>query len=258
VLEVPQHKHILTPLLQAFGTLTQFRRTIHQHRPRRSVIIGKCFVFPFHIGRFPGIARLDCQHANVFMREGLSRLRQRCGIHAQGQHHLLGADLTRVVDHDDEGLLGIDRLFQLINPQALKPVANGRPARDGLLDAEPLKEHPQRSDSPAKADRPGDIDAQRNHPCSIPMSPQRRIFRQVDGLPGLIPLSLGFHSPLLQGLHALLLLFELLPLLSHLRLEFVDPLVEFADFRVQRLSTPQQNRGDNADWGLEFLDLLVP
>jgi hypothetical protein len=90
------------------------------------------------------------------------------------------------------------------------------------------------------------------------MSAQRRIFRQVDGLPGPIPLSLGFDSPLLECFHALLLLFELLPLLSHLRLEVDDPLVEFADFRVPRLSTPQQNRRDNADWGLEFLDLLVP
>ena len=90
------------------------------------------------------------------------------------------------------------------------------------------------------------------------MGAQGRIFREVDRLPGLIPLSLGFDSPLLEGFHALLLLFELLPLLSHLPLEFDDPLVEFADFRVQRLSTPQQNRGDNADWGLEFLDLLVP
>ena len=43
-----------------------------QHRPWRSVAIGKCFVFPFHIGRFPGLARLDFQHANVFMREWLS------------------------------------------------------------------------------------------------------------------------------------------------------------------------------------------
>jgi hypothetical protein len=90
------------------------------------------------------------------------------------------------------------------------------------------------------------------------MGAQRRIFRQVDGLPGLIPLSLGFHSPLLQGFHALSLLFELLLLLSQLRLEFGDPLVEFADFRDLCLSTPQQNRGDAADRGLEFLDILVP
>ena len=29
-------------------------------------------------------------------------------------------------------------------------------------------------------------------------------------------------------------------------------------FRTQRLSTPQQNRGQNADGGLECLDLFVP
>jgi hypothetical protein len=90
------------------------------------------------------------------------------------------------------------------------------------------------------------------------MGAQGRIFREVDGLPGLIPFSLGFHSPPLEGFRALLLLFELLPLLSHLRLEFGDPLVEFADFRGLCLSTSEQNRGDNADGGLEFLDLLVP
>jgi hypothetical protein len=63
------------------------------------------------------------------------------------------------------------------------------------------------------------------------MGAQGRILWEVDGLPGLIPLSLGFDSPLLEGFYALLLLFELLLLLCHLRFEFLDPLVEFADFR---------------------------
>jgi hypothetical protein len=90
------------------------------------------------------------------------------------------------------------------------------------------------------------------------MGAQRRIFREVDGLSGLLLLSLRFHGPLLEGFQALLLLFELLPLLSHLGFEFGDPSVEFADSRALCLSTPQQNRRDNADWGLEFLDLLVP
>jgi hypothetical protein len=80
----------------------------------------------------------------------------------------------------------------------------------------------------------------------------------VQGLSGLIPLSFGFDRSLLQGFDALLSLFELLPVLSHLGLEFGDLLVEFADSRVLRFSTPQQNCRDDADWGLEFLDLLVP
>jgi hypothetical protein len=90
------------------------------------------------------------------------------------------------------------------------------------------------------------------------MSAQGRIFREVDGLPGLIPLSLCFHGPLLEDFQALLLLFQLPPLLSHLGFEFGDPLVEFADSRVLCLSTPEQNRRDHADWGLELLDLFVP
>jgi hypothetical protein len=90
------------------------------------------------------------------------------------------------------------------------------------------------------------------------MSAQGRIFRQLDRLSGPIPLSFGFDSPSLEGFQALLLLLELLPLLSRLGFQFGDPLVEFADFRVLRLPTPQKNCGDNADWGLEFLDLLVP
>jgi hypothetical protein len=91
------------------------------------------------------------------------------------------------------------------------------------------------------------------------MGAQGRILREVDGLSSLIPLSLGLHSPLLEDFHPLSLLFELLlRLLSTLGFEFGDPLVEFADSRFLRLPTPQQNRGDNADWGLEFLDLLVP
>ena len=40
MLEVPQHKHVFTPVFQALGTLTQFHRTIDQHRPKRSVLIG--------------------------------------------------------------------------------------------------------------------------------------------------------------------------------------------------------------------------
>jgi hypothetical protein len=75
----------------------------------------ECFVFPFHIGRFPRVARLDFQHANVFMRQSVSRLRHRGGIHAQCQHHLFGANLIRVVDHDHEGLTEIERLFHLID-----------------------------------------------------------------------------------------------------------------------------------------------
>jgi hypothetical protein len=77
-------------------------------------------------------------------------------------------------------------------------------------------------------------------------------------LPSLIPLSLCFDSPLLEAFNSSLFLFQLLLLLIQLGLEFGDPFVEFADFRTLSLSTPQQNRGHNADWGLEFLDLLVP
>ena len=61
------------------------------------------------------------------------------------------------------------------------------------------------------------------------MSAQGRVFRELDGLPSLITLSLGFDSPLLEGFQALLLLFELLPLLVQLGLEFGDPLMEFPD-----------------------------
>jgi hypothetical protein len=42
-----------------------------------------------------------------------------------------------------------------------------------------------------------------------------------------------------------------------LGLEFGDLSVEITDSSGLRLSTPQQNRGDNADWGLEFLDLAA-
>ena len=90
------------------------------------------------------------------------------------------------------------------------------------------------------------------------MRAERRIFREVDGLSGLISLSLGFHRPLLEGFNSLLLLFELPSLLIQLGVEVGDPLAEFGDFRGLCLPTPEQNRGDNAEGGLEFLDLLVP
>lgn len=38
----------------------------------------------------------------------------------------------------------------------------------------------------------------------------------------------------------------------------ITPRIEFTDSRVLRFSTPQENCGDDADWGLEFLDLFVP
>ena len=47
-------------------------------------------------------------------------------------------------------------------------------------------------------------------------------------------------------------------MLIQVELEFGDLSVEFTDFSGLCLSTPQQNRGDNADRGLEFLDLCVP
>ncbi len=75
---------------------------------------------------------------------------------------------------------------------------------------------------------------------------------------GLITLSLGFDNPLLEGFHSFLLVFELLLLLIRLGLEFGDPSVEFTNSSGLRLSTPQQNRGDNPDRGLEFLDLCIP
>jgi hypothetical protein len=90
------------------------------------------------------------------------------------------------------------------------------------------------------------------------MGAQRRIFREVDALSGLITLSLGFDSPLLEGFNSLLLVLELLLLLIQLGPEFGDLSVEFTDSSGLCLSTPQQNRGDNADRGLEFLDLCVP
>ncbi len=90
------------------------------------------------------------------------------------------------------------------------------------------------------------------------MGAQRRIFREVDALSGLITLSLGFDNPLLEGFDSFLLLFDSLLLLIRLGLEFGDPSVEFTDSSGLRLSTPQQNRGDNPDWGLEFLDLCIP
>ncbi len=90
------------------------------------------------------------------------------------------------------------------------------------------------------------------------MGAQRRIFREVDALFGLITLSLGFDNLLLEGFDSFLLLFDLLLLLIQLALEFGDLSFEFTDSSALRLSTPQQNRGDNPDRGLEFLDLCVP
>jgi hypothetical protein len=90
------------------------------------------------------------------------------------------------------------------------------------------------------------------------MGAEGRIFWEVDGLSGLITLSLGFDSPLLEGFHFLLFLLELLLLLIQLGLKFGDPLAEFAGFSGLRLSTPEQNCGDNVDRGLEFLDPFVP
>jgi hypothetical protein len=90
------------------------------------------------------------------------------------------------------------------------------------------------------------------------MSAQGRVFREFDGLPSPITLSLCFDNPLLKSFNFLLLLLELLLLLIQLGLDFDQPLAEFADFRGLRLSTPEQNCGDNADRGLEFLDLFVP
>jgi len=90
------------------------------------------------------------------------------------------------------------------------------------------------------------------------MSTDRRIFREVNGLSGLITLSLSFERSLLQGRHVLLLPLELLLLLLNLGLEILDLLAEFADFRSLCLSTPKQNRGDNVARGLELSDLFVP
>lgn len=90
------------------------------------------------------------------------------------------------------------------------------------------------------------------------MGAQRRIFREVEALSGLITLPLGFDSPLLEAGNSFLLVLELLLLLIQLGLEFGDLSVEITDSSGLRLSTPQQNCGDNADWGLEFLDLCVP
>ena len=90
------------------------------------------------------------------------------------------------------------------------------------------------------------------------MGADRRIFREVDGLSGLITMSLRFGGSLPEGLHFLLLPLELLQLQLNLGLEILDLLAEFADFRGLRLSTPEQNRGDNVDRGLEFSDLFVP
>ncbi len=75
---------------------------------------------------------------------------------------------------------------------------------------------------------------------------------------GLITLAFGFDKPLLEGFHSFLLVFELLLLLIQLGLEFGDLSFEFADSSGLRLSTPQQNRGDNPERGLEFVDLSIP
>jgi hypothetical protein len=64
----------------------------------------------------------------------------------------------------------------------------------------------------------------------------------------------GFSN---AGKHANKLV-KLLLLVIQLGLEFGNLLVEFPDFTRLCLSTPQQNRGDNVDWRLEFLDLFVP
>jgi hypothetical protein len=66
------------------------------------------------------------------------------------------------------------------------------------------------------------------------MSAQGRVFREFDGLPTLITLSLCFDNPLLKGFNFLLSLLELLLLLIQLGLEFGQPLAEFADFSPSR------------------------
>ena len=55
-----------------------------------------------------------------------------------------------------------------------------------------------------------------------------RILREVDGLFGLITLSLGLHRSLYEPTDFCLALFELLPLLLYLSLEFLDLLTELA------------------------------
>jgi hypothetical protein len=159
-----------------------------------------------------------------------------------------------VVDHDDEGLAALERLLHLSDPQALKPIANGCPPWYCPVDAQPVKEHLQRSDGPAKADRSGQIDGERNHARSKAMGAEGRIFWEVDGLSGLITLPLGFDNPLLESFDSLLFLLELLLLLIQLGLKVGDPSAEFADFTGVCLSTPEQNRSDNvASWAALLL-----
>jgi len=59
---------------------------------------------------------------------------------------------------------------------------------------------------------------------------QRRIVRQVDRLPSLITLLLGFAGSSRKGLDRVLLLLELSLLLFDLSLEVGDLPVEFVDF----------------------------
>lgn len=56
------------------------------------------------------------------------------------------------------------------------------------------------------------------------MRAQGRVFRELDGLPSLITLSLGFDNPLLKGFNFLLLLLEMLLLLIQYGLELGQPL----------------------------------
>jgi hypothetical protein len=149
-----------------------------------------------------------------------------------------------VVDHHDDAFTGIERLFHLIDPQALKPVAYRRPARYGSVDAQPPEDHLKRSDGPSKANRSGQIDRERNHARSISMSAYGRIFWEVDRLYGLITFFLCFDRPLRECFDLLLFLLELL---FQLGLEFGDLLAELAYFSDLRIPTPQEKRGDYVD-----------
>ena len=69
------------------------------------------------------------------------------------------------------------------------------------------------------------------------MGADGRIFWEVDGLPGPITFSLCFDSPLLEGLHFLLLLLQLPLLLFSLALQVLDLSAEFVYFGELRFST---------------------
>jgi hypothetical protein len=131
-----------------------------------------------------------------------------------------------MIDHHHEAFTRIQRLFHLIDPQPLKPVAYRRPRRYDAVDAQPLEKRSQCAYGTSQANQSSQIRGEGNHACSVTMSADRRIFWEIDRLLGVIKLSLCFSNPLDERFDLFLFLSELLFLLFYLGSQFVDLMAE--------------------------------